>query len=129
MDILKLLNTAGGTISLGVGLMVVVGVLLRLLVVERRDRGVDRTAYLAERAEWAKSRKEERDADTLRWQTERAADTARWQAEISRINADHDQEIREMRAKINNLESSVQLLNERVDMERELRRKAQDGVT
>lgn len=129
MDVLKLLNGTGGTLTVAGGMAIILAVMFRLLVLERRahtDTSTRLQAELKERSErWTEDRKELLD---------------QWRTEIARINTDHDQEIAEMRAKIRGLQDSeianaarftteVSRLNVRLDAEMELRRDAQRGVT
>jgi hypothetical protein len=129
MDVLKLLNGTGGTLTVAGGMAIILGVMFRLLVLERRahtDTSTRLQAELKERSErWTEDRKELLD---------------QWRTEIARINQDHDREIDEMRAKIRGLQdaeiansarfnSEVERLNKRVDSEIELRREAQRGGT
>ena len=106
MGVLDALQSQGGTVSVAVGLTVIIVWLFRSLSVERRGR---------------------------------SEDTARWRAELARVNTDHDQEIREMRAKITRLETretevttrfqtEINRLNARLDEEMERRRKLEYGV-
>lgn len=106
MGVLDALQSQGGTVSVAVGLTVIIIWLFRSLSVERRGR---------------------------------SEDTARWRAELERVNKDHDQEIREMRAKITRLEqresevtatfrAEIERLNTRLDAEMERRRALEYGA-
>jgi hypothetical protein len=126
VDIVRLLNGTGGTLTLAGGLGTIIAILFRMLVLERRAHTATADRLNAELK-----------AKSETWSADRKELLDQWRTEIARINADHDQEIAEMRAKISRLETSaveqttrftteVSRLNVRLDAEMELRRAAQD---
>jgi hypothetical protein len=106
VDILKLLSGTSGTLTMVTGAGILIALLFRSLLVERK-------AHTETAARLKDEMKERADA---------------WRTELARINADHDQEIKEMRAKITRLETRDLELNARLDAEIALRREAQRGL-
>lgn len=64
--------------------------------------------------------------DRADYRTELKAAAERHTEEIKRINADHDAELAEVKSDVKELRKEVDDLNSALDLERELRRKAED---
>jgi cell division protein FtsB len=65
-------------------------------------------------------------SDRVDYRAELAAAAGRHADEIKRINQDHDAELAELKADVRDLRRQVDDLNAALDLERELRRKAED---
>lgn len=64
--------------------------------------------------------------DRTDYRNDLAALTARHTAELTRINADHDSELGELRKEIAALRRQLEEVNQKLDTERERRRAAED---